>query len=94
MSNGRAVTLIAISWEFKRNDCSCAYENMPLLISIRIVWRYISRICSGLHTFGAGKVSIGVRHGRDPSLEVSSLSKSRLFARLRFFICPGLFAGG
>jgi hypothetical protein len=38
MSNGRAVTLIVVFGEFERNDGCCAYENMALLISIRIVW--------------------------------------------------------
>jgi hypothetical protein len=37
MSNDYAATLHAIFHEFERNDCSFAYENMPLLISIRMI---------------------------------------------------------
>ena len=74
MSNDHAVELSVIFGEFERNDCSSAYENMSLPISIRIVYGYFSRICSGLRTFVAGKVNCGVRRGRDPSFEVPSLS--------------------
>ncbi|HEX3185455.1 MAG TPA: hypothetical protein VHQ94_11690 [Pyrinomonadaceae bacterium] len=36
MSNDHAATFHAIFWEFERNECWFAYENMPLLISKRI----------------------------------------------------------
>jgi len=71
MSNGYAVSIAWFFWAFERDDRSSAYENMPPPISIRIVRRYISRICSGLHIFVAGKVSIGVRHRSRPFLRSS-----------------------